>query len=60
VRRVQEDQRIPRVSTRAMSSKGQESVEDVYCCTRTGYWSCFITRRRWQEVSVSIRESAST
>jgi hypothetical protein len=53
-------QRIPRVSTHATSSKGRESVQDVYCCARTGYWSYFITRRRWQGVFASIHESAST
>jgi hypothetical protein len=45
VRSFQEDQRIPHVSTRVVSSEGWEAIQDVYCCTRAGYWSCCTTRR---------------
>jgi hypothetical protein len=44
-RNFQEDQRIPHVSTHVASSKDQEPVQDVYCCTRAGYWRCSIARR---------------
>jgi hypothetical protein len=53
VRSFREDQRIPRVSTCVASSEGWEPVQDVYCCARTGYWSCSTTRRGWQGVSVA-------
>jgi hypothetical protein len=59
-RSFQKDQRIPHVSTRLESSKGQELVQDVYCCTRTGYWTCSTTRRGWQGLSGGKRESTST
>jgi hypothetical protein len=57
---LQENQRVPCVSTRVASSKGWEPVQDVYYRARTGYWSCLTARRRWQGVSDGIRESTST
>jgi hypothetical protein len=60
VRSFQEGQRIPHVSTRVASSEGQEPVQDVYFCTRMGYWSCSTTIRGWQGVLGGIRESTST
>jgi hypothetical protein len=59
-RSLREDQGIPGVSSRVMSSKGREPIQDVHCHTRMGYWSSFTTRRRWQGVSGSICESMST
>jgi hypothetical protein len=59
-RSFQEDQRIPRVSTRVVSSEGQEPIQDVYCCTRTGYLSYSTTRRGWQGVFGGIHETTST
>jgi hypothetical protein len=35
-------------------------IQDVYCCARTGYWSCSTRRRRWQGVFGSIHKSTST
>jgi hypothetical protein len=52
--------KIPRVSTSVASSEGRKPIQDVYCCTRMGYWSCSTTRRSWQGVSGGIRESTST
>jgi hypothetical protein len=46
--------------TRVASSEDREPIQDVYCRARTGYWSCSATRRRWQGVSGSTRESTST
>jgi hypothetical protein len=60
VRSFREDQIIPHVSTRVVSSEGREPIQDVYCCTRTGYWSYPTTRRGWQGVSGGICESMST
>jgi hypothetical protein len=59
-RSFQEDQRISHVSTHVVSSEDREPVQDVYCHTKMGYWSCSATRRRWQGVFGSIRESMST
>jgi hypothetical protein len=59
-RSLREDQIIPHVFTRVASSEGWEPVQYVYYRARMGYWSCSTTRRRWQEVSGSIRESMSS
>jgi hypothetical protein len=51
-RTIREDQRIPRVSTHATSSKARESIQHVYCRSRMGYWSFLLQEEDGKEFSV--------